>query len=211
MKEGWIVEQGSHAELLRQAGEYKKLWEEQLKKEIKGALQRGKVDVYIQLEKAAEDKERLQLDKHVWENVKSIIEAGTPPDLYRNKRVLVLTPDATRTCPLPMMMRAIRQVIGEQCAKLDFMVALGTHTPLPEKDLLELYGLSPHQRQEIFKRSEFFNHRWDQPTTFARIGQLEEKEVALIESISKWPETIERAPRKAPHRRRGGLWTIGHR
>lgn len=33
MKEGWIVEQGSHAELLRQAGEYKKLWEEQLKKE----------------------------------------------------------------------------------------------------------------------------------------------------------------------------------
>ena len=59
------------------------------------------------------------------EDVKSVIEAGTPPGLYRSKRVLVLTPDATRSCPLPRMVRAIRQVIGEQCAQLDFMVALG--------------------------------------------------------------------------------------
>jgi nickel-dependent lactate racemase len=114
------------------------------------------------------------------DRVKAIIEAGTPPDLYRKKRVLVLTPDATRTCPLPMMIRAIRQVIGEKCAKLDFMVALGTHTPLPEKKLLALYGISPRHREEVFGRSEFFNHRWDQPETFARIGWLEEKEVADI-------------------------------
>lgn len=114
------------------------------------------------------------------EQVKSIINAGTPRDLFRNKRVLVLTPDATRTCPLPMMMRAIRQVIGEQCAKMDFMVALGTHTPLPEKELMALYGISPGQRETDFGKSDFFNHRWDRPATFARIGRLEEKEVADI-------------------------------
>jgi len=114
------------------------------------------------------------------EQVKSIIKAGTPRDLFRNKRVLVLTPDATRTCPLPMMMRAIRQVIGEKCAKLDFMVALGTHTPLPEKELMALYGISAGQRETEFGNSDFFNHRWDRPSTFARIGRLEEKEVADI-------------------------------
>jgi len=114
------------------------------------------------------------------EKVKAIIEAGTPPDLYRGKRVLVLTPDATRTCPLPQMVRAIRQVIGEQCAQLDFMVALGTHTPLAEKELLALYGISARQKTEIFGRCRFFNHRWDQPATFARIGQLAEKEIAAI-------------------------------
>ena len=114
------------------------------------------------------------------EEVNLILEAGTAPDLYRKKRVLVLTPDATRTCPLPMMVRAIRQVIGAQSAKLDFMVALGTHTPLPEKELLAIYGISPRQREEIFGRCEFFNHRWDQPATFARIGRLEEEEVADI-------------------------------
>lgn len=114
------------------------------------------------------------------EDVKSIIDAGTAPDLFRNKRVLVLTPDATRTCPLPMMVRVIRQVIGAQCARLDFMVALGTHTPLAENELMELYGISAGQRADLFGGSQFFNHRWDQPETFARIGQLGREEVAGI-------------------------------
>jgi hypothetical protein len=46
------------------------------------------------------------------EKVKEIIEAGTPASLYEKRRVLVLTPDATRTCPLPMTVRAVREVIG---------------------------------------------------------------------------------------------------
>ena len=33
MKEGWIVEQGTHRDLLEKNGEYRKLWDEQLKKE----------------------------------------------------------------------------------------------------------------------------------------------------------------------------------
>ena len=40
--------------------------------------------------------------------IREIIEAGTPAGLYENKRVLVLTPDGTRTCPLPMMVRLLR-------------------------------------------------------------------------------------------------------
>jgi nickel-dependent lactate racemase len=114
------------------------------------------------------------------EDLQSIIAAGTAPDLYRSKRVLVLTPDATRTCPLPMMVRTIREVIGSQSAQLDFMVALGTQTPLAEKELMALYGISADQRADMFGRSHFFNHRWDRPETFARIGQLGEKEVADI-------------------------------
>lgn len=114
------------------------------------------------------------------DEVKKIIEGGTPPALYDKKRVLVLTPDATRTCPLPMVNRAIREVIGERCTKLDFMVALGTHSPLAEKDLLALYGISPRQRREEFGGSDFFNHRWDLPETFVRIGRLETEEIAEV-------------------------------
>lgn len=47
--------------------------EETLKKQIKGPVQRGKVDVYIQMETGVEEKERLKLDKRVWENVKGIV------------------------------------------------------------------------------------------------------------------------------------------
>ena len=44
--------------------------------------------------------------------VAEIIDSGVPMKLYAGKRVLALTPDATRTCPLPMMVRAVRKVIG---------------------------------------------------------------------------------------------------
>jgi nickel-dependent lactate racemase len=106
----------------------------------------------------------------------AIISAGVPAGLYENKRVLVLTPDATRTCPLAMMVRAIRKAIGERSVRLDFMVALGTHTPLPRERILSLYGLSNPQQE--FSQSAFFNHEWERPETFRRIGVLPAAEVA---------------------------------
>lgn len=108
-------------------------------------------------------------------DVEAIIREGTPSGLYENKRVLVLTPDATRTCPLPMMVRAIRRTIGERCARLDFMVALGTHTPLPPESIQALYGIS--NPRSAFPRSGFYNHEWNRPDTFRRIGMLSAAEV----------------------------------
>jgi nickel-dependent lactate racemase len=108
-------------------------------------------------------------------DVEAIIREGTPRGLYENQRVLVLTPDATRTCPLPMMVRAIRKSIGERCARLDFMVALGTHTPLPPEGILSLYGIA--NPPSDVARSAFYNHEWDRPDTFRRIGVLPADEV----------------------------------
>jgi nickel-dependent lactate racemase len=112
------------------------------------------------------------------EGVESIIREGSPAGLYENKRVLVLTPDATRTCPLPMMVRAIRRTIGERCARLDFMVALGTHTPLAPERILSLYGITSPRRD--FPLSTFFNHEWDRPETFRRLGTLAAGEVEAL-------------------------------
>jgi nickel-dependent lactate racemase len=114
------------------------------------------------------------------EKVREIIEAGTPVDLYENKRVLVLTPDGTRTCPLPVMVRLLGEVVGARAARLDFMVALGTHPVMTERQVLDLYKISPRDRAETFGRSGFSCHRWDLPETFKRIGELTEEEVATI-------------------------------
>jgi lactate racemase len=112
--------------------------------------------------------------------VKEIVEAGTPAGLYEKKRVLVLTPDGTRTCPLPMMVRIVGDLIGERAARLDFMVALGTHPVMSERQVLELYGISGRDRQDLFGRSGFFCHRWDLPETFRRIGELTADEVETL-------------------------------
>jgi nickel-dependent lactate racemase len=114
------------------------------------------------------------------EKAKEIIEAGTPARMYENKRVLVLTPDGTRTCPLPMMVRILREVIGGRAARLDFMVALGTHPVMNERQILDLYGTSPEEQGRSSGRSDFFCHQWDRPETFRRIGALTEEEVETI-------------------------------
>lgn len=112
------------------------------------------------------------------DKIREIIAAQTPREIYENKRVLVLTPDGSRTCPLPMMIRAVGEIIGGRAAKLDFMVALGTHPVMTEAQILALYGLSAEERRANFGKSDFISHRWDLPETFHCLGELTAEEVA---------------------------------
>jgi nickel-dependent lactate racemase len=112
------------------------------------------------------------------EEVQAIIERDTPIHLYEGKRILVLTPDPTRTAPLPMMVRSINEVIGRRARVLDFMVAVGSHRIIEEDQILSLYGLSPHEREDSFRKSRFLCHRWDLPDTLIRIGDIGGREIA---------------------------------
>ncbi|UCB47267.1 MAG: DUF2088 domain-containing protein, partial [Spirochaetota bacterium] len=110
------------------------------------------------------------------DEVEEIIKEGIPQKLVANKRVLVITPDTTRTAPVPMMIRAINRVMGRTAKKLDFIVALGSHKPLSEEVILELYGVKSEEKDTLFKKSKFFNHRWELPETFVKIGEINENE-----------------------------------
>jgi nickel-dependent lactate racemase len=114
------------------------------------------------------------------DEIRTIVESGTPPELYENKRVLVLTPDTTRTCPLPLMISLLQDTIGTMAQQLDFMVALGTHQPLSEERILELYGISAESRKTTFAKTTFYNHRWDLEDTFRTVGYLTEEETGEL-------------------------------
>jgi len=114
------------------------------------------------------------------EEAKAIIAEGTPDELVAGKKVLVLTPDATRTCPLPRMITAVKEVIGKRAKRVDFMVALGSHHPLDDDQILKLYGIGPERRAGEFADSSFLNHRWDLPETLTKIGTIPEEEIAQI-------------------------------
>ncbi|GFK95845.1 hypothetical protein NNJEOMEG_03717 [Fundidesulfovibrio magnetotacticus] len=121
------------------------------------------------------------LDKGLSEaEVRSVMEHGAPRKAFAGKRVLVLTPDTTRTCPLPMMIRNLAELMVPHVACLDFMVALGTHQPLPEREIEELYGLTPETRARLLPGSRLLNHRWDLPDTLKVIGRLSDEDVRDI-------------------------------
>ena len=127
--------------------------------------------------------------------VRDIVTSGLPQALYAKKRVLVLTPDTTRTCPLPMMIHMLQDHLGGVVDTLDFMVALGTHQPLPEERILELYAISVEERKTVFCGTRLYNHRWDLDDTFKRVGYLSEddtKELSGGRLVEKVPVDINR-------------------
>jgi nickel-dependent lactate racemase len=112
--------------------------------------------------------------------VEQVLRRGLPEEAYRGRKVLVVTPDGTRTCPLPLLLRALGRVLGGPAARLDFMVALGSHPVMREAEVLRLYGLDAADREELFPRSRFLCHRWDLPGTLTPLGVIAAEEVERL-------------------------------
>jgi nickel-dependent lactate racemase len=88
------------------------------------------------------------------------------------KRVLVVIPDSTRTAPIPMMFRLLFELLHDQVQALDYIVALGTHPVMSEEAINKLIGVSAAERAGKYAQVKVFNHRWEDPETFATIGTI---------------------------------------
>jgi lactate racemase len=91
------------------------------------------------------------------------------------RRVLVVIPDGTRTMPMPLMFETIERELGPRVAALDFLVALGTHTPMTDDQLARHLGRPVVQGEAGGRR--IFNHRWDDPATFVTLGTIPAAEI----------------------------------
>ena len=106
----------------------------------------------------------------VWEGLDSLRPDG--------KRLLFIIPDGTRTMPMPEMFALFREALAGRARQVDFLVALGTHQPMSDAALSQLVG-----EQVVDGRvgaSRIFNHRWDDPATFATIGTIPAGEIAQL-------------------------------
>ncbi len=108
---------------------------------------------------------------------------------FSGERILVLVPDHTRTLPLPELFRAVAETLHD-AARLDFMVALGTHPPLAEPELLRLFGLEPAERAGRYGQVGILNHAWDDPGALTTIGVLAQERVEAFAG-AHWHPTLE--------------------
>ncbi|HEX7021644.1 MAG TPA: lactate racemase domain-containing protein, partial [Trueperaceae bacterium] len=107
---------------------------------------------------------------------------------HARERVLVLIPDHTRTIPLPQLFRLLSHVLADT-QQLDFMVALGTHPPLPEERLLQLLGLRKEERESSYRHVGLLNHAWNHPGTLTTLGTLSQEQVQEIAG-DRWHPTL---------------------
>jgi nickel-dependent lactate racemase len=107
--------------------------------------------------------------------------ADRPPVAdFAGKRVLVIVPDATRTAPLPLLFGELHARLAGVVAKLDVLVALGTHPPMSESAICNMLGISQDDRRGRFADVGLFNHEWDNPERLMTLGTLSRDETAEI-------------------------------
>jgi lactate racemase len=111
-------------------------------------------------------------------DARDIVSRGMASLDLDGRRLLVIIPDGTRTMPLPMMIEAIAAAAGSRVAVLDYLVALGTHQPMTDDQLSRLVGRTVVGGR--FGASRVFNHRWDDPASFATLGVIPSAEIKAL-------------------------------
>lgn len=97
------------------------------------------------------------------------------------RSVCVLVPDATRTCPLPLLLRAVHRALHGRVSRLTVLIALGTHAPMGEDALAAHLGYPPGHLDDVYPGTRVVNHEWWDPLTFAHLGTIPS---ARIEELS---------------------------
>jgi nickel-dependent lactate racemase len=110
------------------------------------------------------------------ESVRAIIAQACSPEEYRGRKILLIVPDGTRTCPLGVIFRGLFDEIGTVTAALDVMIALGTHQPMSEEAICERLGITAGERSSTYKGVRFFNHAWDDVSALRKIGVITKEE-----------------------------------
>jgi nickel-dependent lactate racemase len=106
------------------------------------------------------------------EQVRAMIAQACPAKDYKGQRVLLIVPDATRTCPLGMLFQTMFEQIGGTTHALDVMIALGTHQAMSEEAICKRLEIDLHERRTTYASVRFYNHEWDNPAALRHIGDL---------------------------------------
>lgn len=105
--------------------------------------------------------------------------AGTALD-PTGKRVLVIIPDGTRTAPIPLFFRLLYEQLGRRVAHPDYLIALGTHPPMPPAAIDRLVGATAAERAERYPHVRLFNHDWANPQALQTIGVISRAEAGEL-------------------------------
>jgi nickel-dependent lactate racemase len=88
------------------------------------------------------------------------------------KRVCLVVPDGTRTCPLPLLLRAAQRALTGRAREVTVVIALGTHQGMSEEHLARHLGYRPGASGETYPGWTVLNHEFERPETFRTLGTI---------------------------------------
>ena len=112
--------------------------------------------------------------------IRSICAEAFVHQKIENKRILAIIPDHSRTAPIDIMFRVVYDLLAAQNTQLDFLVALGTHPPMPMEAIYHRVGINAELHQQKYAKARFFNHHWKNPDHLQYAGTISEDEIVKI-------------------------------
>ena len=99
---------------------------------------------------------------------------------FDGRSVCVLVPDATRTCPLPLLLRAVHGALHGRVSRLTVLIALGTHAAMSDEALAAHLGYVPGRLADFYPGTTVINHEWWKPETFVDLGTIPASRIAEL-------------------------------
>jgi len=113
------------------------------------------------------------------ETRQAILEAASRLDVD-GRRVLLIIPDHTRTAPIGTILALLHEALAPRAARLDCLIALGTHPPLSEEMICRRIEVTPEERARRYPGVRFFNHLWRDPDALVEVGRLSRQDIAEV-------------------------------
>jgi nickel-dependent lactate racemase len=105
--------------------------------------------------------------------VRAFVLARLADEDLDGRRVCVIVPDATRSCPLPLLLGAVHEALEGRASAVTVLVALGTHAPMTPEQLGRHLG-GPYPGFSVR------NHEWWVPEALVSLGGIAAERVAQL-------------------------------
>ncbi|GMA38157.1 lactate racemase domain-containing protein [Mobilicoccus caccae] len=105
------------------------------------------------------------------------------------KDVVLVVPDGTRSCPLPLLVGTLHRHLHERVASLTAVIALGTHSYMEPDEIDRLFGVRgthadgsarPATLEEAYPGLRVVNHEWADPEMLVRVGHIGGERIAEL-------------------------------
>ncbi len=94
------------------------------------------------------------------------------------RSVCMLVPDATRSCPLPLLVRCVHSALHPRVSRLTVLVALGTHAAMGAQGHARHLGYHLGGLDETFPGMHVVDHAWWDPGSLVTVGTLNAAKMA---------------------------------
>jgi lactate racemase len=96
------------------------------------------------------------------------------------KRVCLVVPDGTRTCPLPLLLRAAHEALAGRAREVTVVVALGTHQAMSPDHLARHLGHRPGASDDTIPGWTVRNHEAGRPDGMRTLGTIGAQRLAEL-------------------------------